>query len=328
MNQPELLVLLDADAATRRVIAETIGDTARVSYLGDLGSNARADALAAATVVMARNTSQELRDGEVGLMAGARLLQFITAGIDYIPLGHFPKHLPIAANGGAYSEPMAEHAAALAFAAAKRIVVEHGKLARGEFDQFRQNRMLAGCTCGILGFGGIGVATARVMHALGLKVHAINRRGSTSEPIEWIGTAAALDDLLRASDVLVLSLPLTPTSKHLIGARELSLMKPDAILINLARGEIIDEAALYAHLKATPTFTACIDAWWIEPVRHGHFRMDHPFLELANVIASPHNSASVKGWRFTAIRRATENARRACVGETPLHLVPVEDRMM
>ena len=146
--------------------------------------------------------------------------------------------------------------------------------------------------------------------------------------MDWIGTTAALADLLRASDVLVLSLPLTPQSKGLIGARELALMKPDAILINLARGEIVDEAALYAHLKVTPAFTACIDAWWIEPVRQGHFRMDRPFLELANVIGSPHNSASVKGWRFTALRRATENARRACAGETPLHLVPVNDRMM
>ena len=328
MTQPNLVVLLEADTATRAVIAETIGTTARITYITDLGDNARADALAAATVVMARNTAQELRSSELDLIKRARLLQFVTAGIDYIPLAQFPAHLPIAANGGAYSEPMAEHAAALAFAAAKRIIVEHGKLARGEFDQFRQNRMLAGSTCGILGFGGIGVATARVMRGLGLKVHAINRRGGTTEPVDWIGADSALDDLLHASDVLVLSLPLTPKSKHLIGARELGLMKPDAILINLARGEIVDEAALYAHLKATPTFTACIDAWWIEPVRHGKFIMDHPFLELPNVIGSPHNSASVKGWRFTAIRRATANARRALVGELPLHLVPVEDRMM
>src|SRR5690606_19504493 len=136
-----------------------------------------------------------------------------------------------------------------------------------------------------------------------------------------------LDKLLAVSDVLVLSLPLTPATNNLIGARELGLMKRDAVLVNLARGEIIDEAALYAHLLEEPAFTACIDAWWIEPVRHGRFAMDHPFTRLANVIASPHNSASAVGWRDVALSRAVENARRALVGETPRYLVPPADRM-
>jgi phosphoglycerate dehydrogenase-like enzyme len=215
----------------------------------------------------------------------------------------------------------------MTLAALKRLFVEHEKLTRGQFDQFRLNRTLAGATVGILGFGGIGVATARVMRALGAKIHAINRRGATDELVDWIGTEADLDRLLAASDVLILSVPLTPTTEGLIGARELGLMKRDAVLVNLARGEIIDEAALYAHLLAEPTFTACIDAWWIEPVRHGRFAMSYPFMRLPNVIASPHNSASATGWRDVALTRAVENARRGLLGETPRHLVPPEDRM-
>ncbi len=327
-DAPKLVVTYEADPPTRALIEQRIGRAARVVYLTDLGDNARREALTGAVVVLARNTGLELKPGEAALLANARHIQFITAGVDYIPLAELPPHVPIASNGGAYSEPMAEHAIALTFAAAKRLFVEQEKLKAGTFDQFRQNRMLAGAVCGILGFGGIGVATARLMRGLGLKVHAINRRGATDETVDWIGRSADLDTLLAASDVLILSLPLTKASSGLIGSRELGLMKRDAIVVNLARGEIIDESALYEHLVATPTFTACIDAWWIEPVRHGRFAMDKPFLTLPNVIASPHNSASVRGWRHVALERAVDNVKRALAGEAPRFLVPPEDRMM
>ena len=327
MATPTLLVTHEAGTGIRSVIEATIGTAARVVYLSDIPADSRAVALADADIVMARDTSKELQPGEAALMRNARIIQFITAGVDYIPLADLPPDLPVACNGGAYAEPMAEHALAVTMAALKRLFVEHAKLAAGTFDQFRTNRMLAGSVCGILGFGGIGVATARVMRALGAKVHAINRRGATSEFVDWIGTNTDIDQLLAASDILILSVPLTPATNGLIGQRELALMKKDAVLVNLARGEIVDEAALFAHLKETPEFTACIDAWWVEPVRHGHFRMDHDFMSLPNVIASPHNSASVARWRNVALRRAVENVCRVLKGEQPHHLVPPEDRM-
>jgi glycerate dehydrogenase len=222
---------------------------------------------------------------------------------------------------------MAEHALAMALAAMKRLFIEHAKVSAGAFDQHRRNRMLAGSVCGILGFGGVGVATARLMQCLGAKVHALNRSGVTAEPVDWIGDGSRLGELLRVSDVVVVSVPLTPATAGMIGQRELELMKPDAILINLARGEIIDEAGLFAHLEGHPDFTACIDAWWVEPVRHGQFRMDHDFTSLPNVIASPHNSASGEGYREVGLRRALANAVRVLKGDAPLHLVGPEDRM-
>ena len=327
MSAHVLVVTFDPGATGRELVAEALGGAARTIYLTDVPEPERRAALHEATMVLARNTAKELRPGEAAFLAGTKLVQFMTAGVDYIPLRDLPPDVPVASNGGAYAEPMAEHALAMALAAAKRLLVEHRNLARGEFDQFAPNRMLAGGVCGVLGFGGIGVATARLMRAIGLSIHAINRRGSSAEPVDWIGTPDRLDALLAAADVLVISTPLTRATERLIGARELGLMKENAILINLARGEIIDEAALYRHLVEHPRFSACIDAWWVEPIRHGAFRMEKPFLDLPNVIGSPHNSAAVSGWRAVSLRRAIDNCRRVLAGEAPLNVIGPEERM-
>ena len=321
-----LAVTFDLDEKGRAAVAAELGGNAEAVYLHELDDASRRQALADATVLLARNTGTELRPGEPALLRRARLVQFMSAGVDFIPLRDLPAEVPVAGNGGAYAEPMAEHALAMALAAAKRLLPEHAALARGEFNQFKPNRMLAGGVCGILGFGGIGVAAARLMRGLGMRVHAIRRSLPANAPADWIGTPDRLDELLAASDVLVVSLPLTRATRHLIGSRELGLMKRDAILVNLARGEIVDERALYEHLVSEPGFTACLDAWWVEPVRHGEFRMDHPFTRLPNVIGSPHNSASVRGWGEVALRRAVSNCRRPLEGLQPLHLIGDDER--
>lgn len=323
-----VVVVYELEAGGRKIVSDALAGTAEAIYLADLDDAGRADALRKADALLAR-TTRELRQGEIALLKDARLVQFINAGIDFVPLAEMPAGVPVATNGGAYAEPMAEHAIAMALAAAKRLLVEHSALGRGEFNQFARNRMLAGGVCGILGFGGIGIATARLARGLGMQVHAINRRGRSDEPTDWIGTPGQLDALLAASDVLVICTPLTPATLGMIGAPQLARMKDDAILVNVARGEIVDERALYERLVAYPKFSACIDAWWIEPVRHGTFRMDQPFMELPNVIGSPHNSAAaISGTGAVGLQRAIANIRRALAGETPLYLVPPEDRMM
>ncbi len=323
-----VIVVYDVDARGRAVIADALDGAAEAIYLPDLDDAARADALRNADAVLAR-TTRELRQGEIALLKDIRLLQFINAGIDFVPLAELPPGVTVATNGGAYAEPMAEHALAMALAAAKRLLPEHAALGRGEFNQFARNRMLAGGVCGILGFGGIGIAMARLARGIGMQVHAINRRGHSEEPTDWIGTPDQLDALLAASDVLVICTPLTPATSGWLGADQLALMKEDAILVNLARGEIVDERALYERLVAFPRFTACIDAWWIEPVRHGTFRMDQPFMSLPNVIGSPHNSAAaIAGTGMVGFQRAIANIKRALAGQTPLYPVPPEDRMM
>jgi len=324
---PLLVVTFAVDTPGRAVIAEAIGGEAQVVYLADLDTADRAPALSAAGALLSGNIGRELNAGELPLIAHARLVQFLSAGVDYISFAELPPGVPTAANRGAYAAPMAEHVAAMALAAAKRLLLEHRNLARGEFNQFTETRRLAGGVCGIFGFGGIGVAVARLMRCLGMRIHAINRRGASGEPVEWIGSPADLPRLLAASDVFVIAVPLTRSTERAIGEPELRAMKADAIFVNVARGEIVDEAALYTHLRANPRFTACLDAWWVEPVRHGTFRVDHPFVELPNVIGSPHNSASSAGVREEGLRHAAENCRRALTGKPPLHLISPEERL-
>jgi phosphoglycerate dehydrogenase-like enzyme len=175
--------------------------------------------------------------------------------------------------------------------------------------------MLKGKVCGIPGFGGIGQATAKLMAALAMRIFAINRTGRSEQPLDFIGTLQDLKRVLTESDLVVVSLPLSNLTRGLIGERELGWMKEDAILINVARGEIIDEGDFYRHLKAHLAFLAGIDAWWVEPFRHGEFRMDHPFLELPNVLGSPHNSAVVPEAMMQGASHALQNVRRFLDGD-------------
>lgn len=185
--------------------------------------------------------------------------------------------------------------------------------------------MLHGMVCGILGFGGIGKAVSLLMQSFGMRIMAVNTTGKTAEHVDFIGTLADLEHILSSSDVVAITLPLMKETRGLIGTRELAWMKQDAILINVARGAIIDEAALYEHLSKHPEFKAGIDVWWIEPFSHGVFKTNYPFLSLPNVIGSPHNSAIVPGMDQESMRRAVENVQRFWKGEPLRGIVRRED---
>jgi len=299
----------------RTLLKELIGGMARFSYLIDMPPGLRQQTLIDAEVLLSWNLSRELGPSELGLLENVRLIQLLSAGADAVPYTGLRDSIIIASNVGAYAEPMAEHVLAMTLALSKNLLPEHHRLAKGEFDQKTLNRVLRGSVCGILGFGGIGKATARLMRACGVRIHAVNTTGRTDEPVEFIGTLRDLEQVLSASDIVVISLPLMQATRGLIGKRELGWMKPDAILINVARGDIVDEGALYEHLTTHPGFKAGMDVWWVEPFTHGEFRTNYPFFSRPNVLGSPHNSALVPGITEEATRRAAENVKRFLNGE-------------
>jgi glycerate dehydrogenase len=262
---------------------------------------------------------------ELALLESVGLVQLLSAGVDRVPFDRLPAGVPVASNAGAYAEPMAEHVLAMALALAKRLPQNHAALARGEFDQQTPSRAIRGSIVGVLGFGGIGQASAKLFSALGARIHAINRSGHTDALVDRISTLGDLDAVLATADVLVITLPLTRATRGLIAQRELALMKPDAMLVNVARGAIVDEDALYEHLRRNPSFSAGIDAWWEEPHGDDRFSPRRPFLDLPNVVGSPHNSGITAGSLAEAARRAAANVARHLRGEPAQHLVARSD---
>jgi phosphoglycerate dehydrogenase-like enzyme len=297
----------------------------QLAFLARLGERDRAESLRQADALIGWQLGQELPAGALARAPGLGFIQLLAAGADGTDFAAIPERMVLASNVGAYAKPIAEHVMAMTLALARRLPQLHAAMARGEFNQHELLRTLDGAVCAILGFGGIGTATARLMRAFGARIYAVNSSGHTAEPTDFAGTLADLDHVLAAADVVVLALPLTRATQGLIGTRELRLMKPAAILVNVARAAIVDERALYEHLCGNPEFCAGLDAWWHEPGPGSEFRTDYPFLSLPNVIGSPHNSGSVAGVLQTAARRAAENVRHYLRGEQVTGLVRRED---
>src|SRR6266480_2885673 len=325
MDKQNIVVTYNASPEQKALLLEVLGSLATLTFLNEIQSAQREQTLERADVLLSWNFPREILPREYPSLQHVKFIQLISAGADHMPFAELPSHIIIASNPGAYATPMAEHVMAMTLALAKRLLIEHQKLRNGEFDQFTPNRMLSGTTAGILGFGGIGRATARLMRAFGMRIYAINHSGTSSESVDFLGTLHDLEWVLRQSDVVVVSLPLSKTTRGLIGEEEFGWMKPDAILVNVARGAIIDEEALYIHVKNHPSFLVGIDAWWTEPFMHGSFRIEYPFLELPNVLGSPHNSGVVPHVLVDATRQAVKNVKHFLKGEKVMGIVQRED---
>ena len=181
-----------------------------------------------------------------------------------------------------------------------------------------------GQTVGIVGYGHIGHEVAVRARAFGMKVVGIRRSQPPCPPeLEWLGTNDRLDELLAVSDFVVIACDLNAETRGLIDAARLSKMKPTGVIINVARGKVIDEAALYAALSERRIGGAVIDVWYNynEVGKPEVWPANYPFHELDNIICSAHQC----GWTEEQIDRrwdvVAENIRRVLRGEEPMNLI-------
>lgn len=296
-----------------------------IQFLDGTPDDQRRSLLEGTDVILAANFRRDIKEDEISHLDNTKLIQITLAGADIIPYDKLRPGITICSNGGAYSEPIAEHAIGMMIALARSFLPLHRGLSRGVFDQKTRHKMLSGATLGIVGYGGIGKKTAAIARAFGMRIIAINSTGGTDGDVDFIGTLDDLDRLLRESDFLLLTIGLNKNTRGMIGSRELGLMKPDAVLINVARGDLIDEKSLYEHLKANPRFKAGIESWWVEPFNHPKFEVHYPFFELDNVLGSPHNSYLTEGIYLRALDSALDNILRFAHGEPLKNIQRRED---
>lgn len=172
-------------------------------------------------------------------------------------------------------------------------------------------------TLGIIGFGEIGTETARRAKALGMNVLYNKRTPLPAEVEAMEGVAyASKEDLLKQSDFVLLSTPLTPETEKMIGAAELAMMKPSAFLVNICRGGVIDEEALVAALNEGQIAGAGLDVFLYEPIPH-----DHPLLQCDNVILTPHIGGGTGGARDKQMADVLANVVAFAQGEKVAHQV-------
>lgn len=226
-------------------------------------------------------------------------------------------------TAGSLDDTTADLAFALMLSAARRITEAERWLRAGLWKGWKNEQLLGvdvhGATLGIVGMGRIGQALARRACGFDMKL-LYHNRGRVSAAIErdlgarWL----PLDELLREADFVSLNLPYSPATRHLIDARRIALMKPTAVLVNTARGGIVDDSALVDALRERRIAAAGLDVFEGEPAFHPGF------LELDNVALAPHIGSATRATRLRMWLRACDNLEAALDGRRPPNLLNPE----
>ncbi|MDE0107150.1 MAG: hydroxyacid dehydrogenase [Bryobacterales bacterium] len=239
-----------------------------------------------------------------------RVLSLWGTGTDHVDLSAAKEHGVIVTNTpGVSAVAMAEHALALMLAVARDIPRIDAKTRKGAWPRGFVTQ-LHGKTLGVVGLGAIGLQTARVAKGIGMRVIAWTRTPG-EKPVAELGIELVdLDDLYRQSDVVSLHVRLTNETTGMVGRRQLAAMKPTAILVNTARGAVVDEAALLEALRNETIRGAGLDVFEQEPMPE-----NHPLAELPNVVITPHSGGVTAEALETGLRLAVDNVFAAFRGK-------------
>jgi glyoxylate/hydroxypyruvate reductase A len=255
--------------------------------------------------------------GLPALAPGLRWVATPATGIDHMRgTGVLESEVILTTVGGHFAPLIAEHvfAGILYFSKRLPLFAQHQRE-----HVWKPSRVdgLAGRTLGIVGVGAIGTAVAKLAHAFGMQVIGLGRRAAHGRQVPHIDRLLSrhqLPELLAAAHYVVLAVADTAETRHLIAAAELAAMPPHAVLINVARGTVVDEAALITALRDGRLAGAMLDV-----VSHEPLAVDSPLWDLPNVLLTPHIATNVADYLPQAIALFTDNVRRFVHGESLLH---------
>jgi len=249
-----------------------------------------------------------------------RFVQSISAGIDQYSVGELgARGIRLASAQGANERAVAEHAIALILALSRKLHTARDHQLRGYWrpmisDPADREDELGGKTLLVVGLGRIGSRLAALSRAFGMRIIAIKRNPAASGEIaDVVGAPDRLIELLPHADVVALTCPLTPQTERLINAEALAALKPSALLINVARGRVVDEPALIGALASGRLAGAGLDCSWEEPLP-----VSSPLWALENVLITPHSAGETKRYEDNVIDLLIGNLERLWAGEMRL----------
>ena len=258
-----------------------------------------------------------------------RLVQSVATGVELIELAALPAGVAVC-NAFGHESAIAEYVVMVMLAWRHRLFEisgefrEHASWRTSWVQGGPPHGEVRGSTLGIVGFGRVGREVAWRATPFGCRILVANRTPREPEPgVEQVFPLAEIDRMLPQCDTVALCTALGPETTGLIDAHRLSLMRPSAFLINIARGQVVDEDAIYSALRDQTIGGAALDVWWqypnmAEPERRGS---RHPFHELPNVIATPHNSGWTDGMIERRWNEIADNINRFVRGGSLINLV-------